>query len=119
MNNDILFISEGEPFYLSTIENINLSVLGAGGVDWEPTIEDAYRKPIRVDDSTTMLEILDTAGQEDYSTMRAQWMTNKDGDGIQDLFTTIVREVRLQRKLKSYLDNAIERRSGWSNCSII
>jgi hypothetical protein len=31
---------------------------------WEPTIEDAYRKTARVDDSVAVLEILDTAGQE-------------------------------------------------------
>ena len=34
--------------------------------DWDPTIEDAYRKAVDVDDKLCMLEILDTAGQEDF-----------------------------------------------------
>lgn len=46
---------------------------------WEATIEDAYRKTTRIDDKVVVLEILDTAGQEDFSAMRAQWMTDKDG----------------------------------------
>ena len=46
---------------------------------WEATIEDAYRKTTRIDDRVAVLEILDTAGQEDFSAMRAQWMTDKDG----------------------------------------
>jgi GTPase KRas protein len=31
---------------------------------WDPTIEDAYRKTVDVDDILCMLEILDTAGQD-------------------------------------------------------
>lgn len=33
----------------------------------------------QVDDEVSVLEILDTAGQEDFSTLRAQWMMDKDG----------------------------------------
>ncbi len=32
--------------------------------DWDPTIEDAYRKSILVDGQLCMLEVLDTAGQD-------------------------------------------------------
>lgn len=53
--------------------------LGWAEQKWEATIEDAYRKTTRIDDRVTVLEILDTAGQEDFSAMRAQWMTDKDG----------------------------------------
>jgi hypothetical protein len=84
-NNDTLYVSQGEPFYkalgpASGQETFHLSVLGSGGVgksaltlrfvrdyfvkDWDPTIEDAYRKAITVDDGLCMLEILDTAGQD-------------------------------------------------------
>ena len=32
--------------------------------EWDPTIEDAYRKTLDVDDSLCTIEILDTAGQD-------------------------------------------------------
>jgi hypothetical protein len=80
---------------LAAADKMNVSILGGGGVgksaitlrfvrdffikNWEATIEDAYRKTVRVDDEVSVLEILDTAGQEDFSTLRAQWMMDKDG----------------------------------------
>lgn len=36
----------------------------------DPTIEDSYRKSIDLDERTTLLEILDTAGQEEFTAMR-------------------------------------------------
>ncbi len=47
--------------------------------NWEATIEDAYQKTVKVDGDVFTLEILDTAGQEDFSTLRAQWMMDKEG----------------------------------------
>eukprot|EP00727_Mastigamoeba_balamuthi_P004461 m51a1_g14012 putative ras gtpase (969) ;mRNA; r:1089721-1092844 len=41
---------------------------------YDPTIEDSYRKQMVVDDETCLLDILDTAGQEEYSAMRDQYM---------------------------------------------
>ncbi|KAJ2861698.1 RAS1 protein, partial [Coemansia erecta] len=38
--------------------------------DYDPTIEDSYRKQCHVDGETCALEILDTAGQEEYAAMR-------------------------------------------------
>lgn len=32
-----------------------------------------------MDEDVSVVEILDTAGQEDFSSLRAQWMTDKDG----------------------------------------
>ena len=32
-----------------------------------------------MDDEVSVVEILDTAGQEDFSALRPQWMTDKDG----------------------------------------
>lgn len=76
-------------------ETLFLSVLGAGGVgksaltlrfvrdffvrDWDPTIEDAYRKTIDVDNKVCTLDILDTAGQDEFESLRAQWMMDKNG----------------------------------------
>ena len=82
---DNLYISQGEPFFKTSNggrneEKVTVSVLGTGGVgksaltlrfirdcfveEWDPTIEDAYRKTLDVDDSLCTIEILDTAGQD-------------------------------------------------------
>ena len=34
--------------------------------EYDPTIEDSYRKQVVVDGETCLLDILDTAGQEEY-----------------------------------------------------
>jgi GTPase KRas protein len=63
-------------------------VLGSGGVgksaltirlvtdnfleDYDPTIEDSYRKQTTIDNSPALLDILDTAGQEEYTSMQDQ-----------------------------------------------
>lgn len=70
-------------------------VLGSGGVGksaltiqfiqgnfvekYDPTIEDSYRKQVEVDGKACMLDILDTAGQEEYSAMRDQYMRTGQG----------------------------------------
>jgi GTPase KRas protein len=42
--------------------------------EYDPTIEDAYRKQVVIDGEAAMLDILDTAGQDEYSAMRSQYM---------------------------------------------
>lgn len=37
---------------------------------FDPTIEDAYRQQAEVDGEARMLEIYDTAGQEEFSSLR-------------------------------------------------
>jgi len=70
-------------------------VLGSGGVGksaltvqfvqgifvekYDPTIEDSYRKPLEVDNVQYMLEILDTAGTEQFTAMRDLYMKNGQG----------------------------------------
>lgn len=70
-------------------------VLGSGGVGksaltvqfvqgifvekYDPTIEDSYRKQVEVDGSQCMLEILDTAGTEQFTAMRDLYMKNGQG----------------------------------------
>ena len=46
---------------------------------YDPTIEDSYRKQVSIDDETCLLDILDTAGQEEYSAMRDQYMRTGEG----------------------------------------
>nr|XP_018265336.1 Ras family, other [Kwoniella dejecticola CBS 10117]OBR87494.1 Ras family, other [Kwoniella dejecticola CBS 10117] len=47
---------------------------------YDPTIEDCYRKQWVVDDQPCLLEVLDTAGQEEYTALRDQWI--RDGEGF-------------------------------------
>eukprot|EP00007_Cunea_sp_BSH-02190019_P006384 CAMPEP_0174236994 /NCGR_PEP_ID=MMETSP0417-20130205/6375_1 /TAXON_ID=242541 /ORGANISM="Mayorella sp, Strain BSH-02190019" /LENGTH=190 /DNA_ID=CAMNT_0015315699 /DNA_START=102 /DNA_END=674 /DNA_ORIENTATION=- len=47
--------------------------------EYDPTIEDSYRKQVSIDDETCLLDILDTAGQEEYSAMRDQYMRTGEG----------------------------------------
>ncbi|CAD5218544.1 unnamed protein product [Bursaphelenchus okinawaensis] len=48
-------------------------------VEYDPTIEDSYRKQVLIDGETCLLDILDTAGQEEYSAMRDQYMRTGEG----------------------------------------
>jgi GTPase KRas protein len=43
--------------------------------EYLPTIEDCYRRTTSVDNCTAFLEILDTAGQEEYNALREQWVS--------------------------------------------
>ncbi|KAI9854661.1 MAG: Ras GTPase ras2 [Trichoglossum hirsutum] len=47
---------------------------------YDPTIEDSYRKQVVIDQTSCMLEVLDTAGQEEYTALRDQWI--RDGDAF-------------------------------------
>ena len=47
--------------------------------EYDPTIEDSYRKQVVIDKETCLLDILDTAGQEEYSAMRDQYMRTREG----------------------------------------
>ena len=52
--------------------------------EYDPTIEDSYHKILEIDDETCVLDILDTAGQEEYSAMRDQYM--RTGEGFMCVF---------------------------------
>uniref|UniRef100_UPI003AAE17F3 ras-related protein R-Ras n=1 Tax=Centroberyx gerrardi TaxID=166262 RepID=UPI003AAE17F3 len=76
-------------------ERFKLVVVGGGGVgksaltiqfiqsyfvsDYDPTIEDSYTKICTVDGKETRLDILDTAGQEEFGAMREQYMRSGEG----------------------------------------
>eukprot|EP01127_Copromyxa_protea_P009750 TRINITY_DN2319_c0_g1_i1.p1 TRINITY_DN2319_c0_g1~~TRINITY_DN2319_c0_g1_i1.p1 ORF type:complete len:189 (+),score=47.71 TRINITY_DN2319_c0_g1_i1:46-612(+) len=47
--------------------------------EYDPTIEDSYRKQVTIDNETCLLDVLDTAGQEEYSAMRDQYMRTGQG----------------------------------------
>ncbi|KAK3693784.1 ras family-domain-containing protein [Podospora appendiculata] len=84
----------------------NVVVLGAGGVgkscltaqfvhnewveNYDPTIEDSYRAQINVDGREVVLEILDTAGTDQFVAMRDLYM--KTGQGFLLVFSITSRD---------------------------
>ena len=46
---------------------------------YDPTIEDSYRTTINVNNQEIILNILDTAGQEEFYALRDQYMRSGDG----------------------------------------
>eukprot|EP00118_Oscarella_pearsei_P002340 m.10287 g.10287 ORF g.10287 m.10287 type:complete len:193 (+) comp22137_c0_seq2:779-1357(+) len=77
------------------LKEYKLVVVGGGGVgksaltiqfiqsyfveEYDPTIEDSYRKQSVIDEEVAVLDILDTAGQEEFSAMREQYMRTGEG----------------------------------------
>ncbi|PWN22291.1 ras-like protein [Microstroma glucosiphilum] len=77
------------------LREYKLVVVGGGGVgksaltiqfiqnqfpeEYDPTIEDSYRKQCLIDEEVALLDVLDTAGQEEYSAMREQYMRTGEG----------------------------------------
>jgi len=80
---------------MNNLLEFKLVILGGGGVgksaltvqfiknyfilEYDPTIEDNYKKQLTVDDQTCILDILDTAGQEEFSALRDHYMRNGQG----------------------------------------
>ena len=46
---------------------------------YDPTIEDSYRTTININNQDIILNILDTAGQEEFYALRDQYMRSGDG----------------------------------------
>eukprot|EP00484_Ammonia_sp_Unknown_P029384 CAMPEP_0197031808 /NCGR_PEP_ID=MMETSP1384-20130603/10684_1 /TAXON_ID=29189 /ORGANISM="Ammonia sp." /LENGTH=1173 /DNA_ID=CAMNT_0042461383 /DNA_START=139 /DNA_END=3663 /DNA_ORIENTATION=- len=59
---------------------ISKFVKGTFPHDYDPTIQDHARKQILVDGNPALLDILDTAGQDEFASMRYDWL--KDGVDI-------------------------------------
>jgi len=97
-NDEKIYISCGEPFFRNDTSKFSvhkIAVLGAGGVGksclsmryvksafvevYDPTIEDAFWHQTTIDGRTCVLDILDTAGQEDLTMLRRQWVEVRDG----------------------------------------
>jgi len=47
--------------------------------EYDPTIEDSYRKMVEIDDKSIIVDILDTAGPEEYASLQDQWIREADG----------------------------------------
>jgi len=57
----------------------NLLIVSQFLEDYEPTKVDSYRKRIMVEGDQVMLDIVDTAGQEDYAAVRDHYLRTADG----------------------------------------
>ncbi|KAK9474984.1 P-loop containing nucleoside triphosphate hydrolase protein [Dipodascopsis tothii] len=101
-------------------------VLGAGGVgksaltvrfaqgvfvdSYDPTIEDSYRKQVELDGRTCVLEILDTAGVEQFTAMRELYI--KNGQGFLLVYSlTDAASLRELQKLHEQIARIKDRRS--------
>ena len=58
--------------------------------EYDPTIEDYYRKLVEVDDAPAYMDILDTAGQEEFSSMQDEFF--RQGKGFLMVYSIISRE---------------------------
>jgi len=77
------------------LNHYKLVILGSGSVgksalvlryvcdefleEHDPTIEDTYRKEVTIQNEPVMLDILDTAGQEEFRSMMDAWINAGDG----------------------------------------
>ncbi|UJR28383.1 hypothetical protein I4U23_009624 [Adineta vaga] len=55
--------------------------------DYDPTIEDSYIQHVEVDKQVCVLDVLDTAGQEEFSALREQYL--RKGDGFLIVYSVI------------------------------
>ncbi|KIJ66792.1 hypothetical protein HYDPIDRAFT_149748 [Hydnomerulius pinastri MD-312] len=83
------------------VRHFNVVVLGAGGVgksaltvrfvqdvfleNYDPTIEEAYRRVVEADGVKTSLEVLDTAGAEQFTALKELYI--KSGQGFVLVFS--------------------------------
>ncbi|XP_059165063.1 ras-related protein M-Ras-like [Physella acuta] len=88
-------MSSSKPVNAENAHTYKLVVVGDGGVgksaltiqffqklfvqDYDPTIEDSYIQYTEIDGQWCILDVLDTAGQEEFSAMREQYMRKGDG----------------------------------------
>jgi len=87
------------------MNEIRVVIMGSGGVGksamtirfchdefddsghYDPTIEDVFRRQIVVDQRATVLNVLDTAGQEEFMSLQSQWIS--EGEGFIVVFSLI------------------------------
>lgn len=88
------------------MDEYKIVIMGPGGVgksaltiqlvqsqfqeDYDPTIEDSYRKNIVLDDESCLLDLLDTAGQEEYTAMRDSYI--RSGEGFLCVYSVVSRD---------------------------
>uniref|UniRef100_A0A8K9XSY2 RAS related 2 n=1 Tax=Oncorhynchus mykiss TaxID=8022 RepID=A0A8K9XSY2_ONCMY len=80
-----MFISLPSLLYVSSVLTVHhvhspsFSLQSYFVTDYDPTIEDSYTKQCVIDERAARLDILDTAGQEEFGAMREQYMRTGEG----------------------------------------
>lgn len=70
--------------------------------EYEPTKADSYRKDINIDGEEVNLDIMDTAGQEEYANVRDNYL--RSGDGFLCVFSLTEREsFRAAREIREQI----------------
>jgi len=107
------------------VPQIKTIILGEGGVgktavtiqkcsrhfvqDYDPTIEDSYRTRSQVDGKLLLWDILDTAGQEEFRSMREQWMRG----GLIAIFVYSIIDSRTFDILPDFIEDWFRVKGGW------
>eukprot|EP01090_Pellita_catalonica_P006723 TRINITY_DN1703_c0_g1_i1.p1 TRINITY_DN1703_c0_g1~~TRINITY_DN1703_c0_g1_i1.p1 ORF type:complete len:499 (+),score=75.33 TRINITY_DN1703_c0_g1_i1:84-1499(+) len=100
-------------------DDVKLAVLGAGGVgksaltiqfvyqqfvnEFDPTIENSYRKQVSLDKTTLYVDILDTAGPEEFCSLRNHY--SRSGEGF--IITYSISSRSSFDELDQYVDQLI------------
>ncbi|KAG8239110.1 hypothetical protein J437_LFUL018368 [Ladona fulva] len=80
--------------------------------DYEPTKADSYRKKVVLDGEEVQIDILDTAGQEDYAAIREQILRVKNDENIP--FLLVGNKSDLEDKRKVSVQEAQARSRQWN-----
>ncbi|KAJ3434080.1 ras-like protein [Anaeramoeba flamelloides] len=100
-------------------ERMRIVIVGSGGVgksaltirflqnkfiqEYDPTIEDTYRKTMTIDKKSVFLDILDTAGQEEYTSMENTYY--RSGDGFVCVYS--ITSTESYKKMKECFKNVL------------
>ncbi|KAJ3427223.1 ras-like protein [Anaeramoeba flamelloides] len=100
-------------------ERMRIVIVGSGGVgksaltirflqnkfiqEYDPTIEDTYRKTMTIDKKSVFLDILDTAGQEEYTSMENTYF--RLGDGFVCVYS--ITSADSYKKMKDCMENVL------------
>lgn len=113
------------------MKDYKIVILGDGGVGksniiikflnnrfisyYDMTIEDRYKKILMLDDEIYNLDIIDTAGQEEYTSMRYQYITY----GNYFVLVYSVDSNRTFENIDTYIQQILEVKDGKKDTSII
>ena len=83
--------------------------------DYDPTIEDSYRKRLVVDNEPLLLEVLDTSGRDEYTTLRQQWIAESDAF----MFVYSIVHPRSLAAIDAEVQQAVRMKGGPIVCSLV
>ena len=84
-------------------------------VDYEPTRADAYRKNMKLDGQEVQIDILDTAGEEDYPSIRDNYI--RSGEGFLCVFS--VTDKKSFEAAEEFRDQILKVKEGDKNIPLI